>query len=153
MALYRLTVKYIIKTIDLIHSLDRIPLAKEIDKRAKENDLIMECLVQVNISLRKSNGCPQEDVEAFVKEVSFNYNNIRIVGLWEWLLFEAEPEQTRPYFKKLKNLFDELSSLSLENVEMKYLSMGMTNDYKIAIEEGSNMIRVGTGIFGERNYV
>jgi len=147
-------VKYIIKTIDLIHSLDRIPLAKEIDKRAKENDLIMDCLVQVNISLEDSkHGLLAEDVEAFVKEVSLNYNNIRILGLMGMAPFEAEPEQTRPYFKKLKSLFDELSSLSLENVEMKYLSMGMTNDYKIAIEEGSNMIRVGTGIFGERNYV
>ena len=67
--------------------------------------------------------------------------------------FEEDPEMTRPYFKKLKTLFNELSTLSLENVEMKYLSMGMTNDYKIAIEEGSNMVRVGTGIFGKRNYV
>ncbi len=147
-------VKYIIKTVDLIHSLDRVPLAKEIDKRAKENDLVMNCLVQVNISLEDSkHGLLAEEVYDFVKEISSNYKNIKILGLMGMAPFEVEVEQTRPYFKKLKTLFDELSKLPLENVEMKYLSMGMTNDYKIAIEEGSNMIRVGTGIFGERNYV
>ncbi len=146
-------VKYIIETIDLIHSLDRISLAKEIDKRAKEKDIIIECLVQVNISLEDTkHGLLEEDVEAFVKEVSSNYNNIKIVGLMGMAPFEVQPEQTRPYFKKLKTLFDGLAISSIDNVEMKYLSMGMTNDYKIAIEEGSNMVRIGTGIFGERNY-
>ncbi len=147
-------VKYIIETVDLIHSLDRISLAKEIDKRAKENNLIMNCLVQINISLEDSkHGLDLEDAKKFIKEISSNYNNIKILGLMGMAPFEEEPEMTRPYFKKMRALFDELSKLSLENVEMKYLSMGMTNDYKIAIEEGSNMVRVGTGIFGKRNYV
>lgn len=147
-------VKYIIETVDLIHSLDRISLAKEIDKKAKENELIMNCLIQVNISLEDSkHGLLLEDVENFIKQVSSDYKNIKILGLMGMAPFEENPEMTRPYFKKLKTLFNELSTLSLENVEMKYLSMGMTNDYKIAIEEGSNMVRVGTGIFGQRNYV
>ncbi len=147
-------VKYIIETVDLIHSLDRISLAKEIDKKAKENELIMNCLIQVNISLEDSkHGLLLEDVENFIKQVSSDYKNIKILGLMGMAPFEENPEMTRPYFKKLKTLFNELSTLSLENVEMKYLSMGMTNDYKIAIEEGSNMVRIGTGIFGQRNYV
>ncbi len=147
-------VKYIIETVDLIHSLDRISLAKEIDKKAKENGLIMNCLIQVNISLEDSkHGLLVEEVENFIKQVSSNYKNIKILGLMGMAPFEENPEMTRPYFKKLKTLFNELSTLSLVNVEMKYLSMGMTNDYKIAIEEGSNMVRVGTGIFGQRNYV
>ena len=147
-------VKYIIETVDLIHSLDRISLAKEIDKKAKENELIMNCLIQVNISLEDSkHGLLLEDVENFIKQVSSDYKNIKILGLMGMAPFEENPEMTRPYFKKLKTLFNELSTLSLVNVEMKYLSMGMTNDYKIAIEEGSNMVRVGTGIFGQRNYV
>ena len=147
-------VKYIIGTVDLIHSLDRISLAKEIDKKAKENELIMNCLIQVNISLEDSkHGLLLEDVENFIKQVSSDYKNIKILGLMGMAPFEENPEMTRPYFKKLKTLFNELSTLSLENVEMKYLSMGMTNDYKIAIEEGSNMVRIGTGIFGQRNYV
>ena len=147
-------VKYIIETVDLIHSLDRISLAKEIDKKAKENELIMNCLIQVNISLEDSkHGLLVEEVENFIKQVSSDYKNIKILGLMGMAPFEENPEMTRPYFKKLKTLFNELSTLSLVNVEMKYLSMGMTNDYKIAIEEGSNMVRVGTGIFGQRNYV
>lgn len=146
-------VKYIINKTNLIHSLDRIQLAKEINKRASENNIVADCLIQVNISLEDTkHGILKEDMLPFVKEVSQNYKNIRIMGLMGMAPYKENPEEVRPYFKEMKSLFENMKSLQLENVTPRYLSMGMTNDYIVAIEEGSNMVRVGTAIFGERNY-
>ena len=146
-------VKYIIDKVDLIHSLDRISLAKEIDKRAMENGKVMDCLVQVNISQEDSkHGLVKEDVAEFIKTVSSNYKNIRIRGLMGMAPFAEETEETRIYFKQLKDISLQIEGMNIESVKMEYLSMGMSNDYGVAIQEGSNMVRIGTAIFGKRNY-
>lgn len=146
-------VKYIINKTTLIHSLDRLSLAEEIDKRAGQNNIVVDCLIQVNISLEDTkHGLLKEDVPLFIKEVSKKFKNIKVRGLMGMAPFEENPEDARPYFREMKVLFENIKSLNLENVDLKYLSMGMTNDYRVAIEEGSNMVRVGTAIFGERNY-
>jgi len=146
-------VKYIINKTTLIHSLDRLSLADEIDKRAGQNNIVVDCLIQVNISLEDTkHGLLKEDVPLFIKEVSEKFKNIKVRGLMGMAPFEENPEDARPYFREMKTLFENIKSLNLENVDLKYLSMGMTNDYRVAIEEGSNMVRVGTAIFGERNY-
>lgn len=146
-------VKYIIDKVDMIHSLDRIALCEEIQKRAESIDRIINCLVQVNVSKEESkHGLEEKDVVDFVKTVSKNYKNIHIKGLMTMAPFTENEEEVRNVFKGLKNLSIELDKLNIPNVEMKELSMGMSNDYKIAIEEGATIVRVGTSIFGERNY-
>lgn len=144
-------VKYIIDKVAMIHSLDRISLAKEIDRRAGEHRLVMDCLVQVNISQEDTkHGQDEEEVLSFIREVSGSFPNIRIKGLMGMAPFVEEEEEIRRCFRRLKALFEKIRLLDLENVRMEHLSMGMTNDYEIAIQEGSTMVRVGTGIFGKR---
>lgn len=146
-------VKYIIDKVHMIHSLDRVGLCEEIQKRAEKIDRVIDCLVQVNISKEDSkHGLNEEDVIDFIKEVSSKYNNIHIKGLMTMAPFTDEEDKIRIVFKKLKNLSLKIEDLNISNVSMNYLSMGMSNDYKIAIEEGSTIVRVGTSIFGERNY-
>ncbi|WP_099187984.1 YggS family pyridoxal phosphate-dependent enzyme [Tepidibacter mesophilus] len=147
-------VKYVIDKADMIHSLDRISLCEEINKRAKSINKIMDCLVQVNIAREDTkHGLFKEDVIDFIKTVSSKYKNIKINGIMTMAPYVDKPEDVRIYFKDIKNISKEIERLNLENVDMKYLSMGMSNDYKVAIEEGSNMVRVGTSIFGRRNYM
>jgi PLP dependent protein len=146
-------VKYIVDKVHMIHSLDRKSLCDEIEKRAQGIDRVINCLVQVNISNEESkHGLSKEDVIPFIKDVSTNYKNIKIKGLMTMAMNSDNPEETRWVFKELKALSNEIKNLNIENVDIDYLSMGMSNDFKIAIEEGSNMVRVGTSIFGERNY-
>ena len=146
-------VKYIIDKAYMIHSLDRIALCEEIQKRAEKIDKVLNCLVQVNISKEESkHGLEEEEVIDFVKEVSSNYKNIHIKGLMTMAPFIDDEAEIRKVFKGLKDLSLEISDLNLPNVKMDTLSMGMSHDYKIAIEEGATIIRVGTSIFGERNY-
>lgn len=146
-------VKYIIDKVHMIHSLDRQALCEEIQKRAEKIDRTIDCLVQVNISKEESkHGLEEKDVIEFIKEVSANYKNIRIKGLMTMAPFTEDEDEVRAAFRGLKNLSLEIDKLNIHNVFMDYLSMGMSNDYQIAIEEGSNMIRVGTSIFGKRNY-
>lgn len=146
-------VKYIIDKVHMIHSLDRDSLAKEIDKRARERSKSMDCLVQVNISQEGSkHGQTKEEALDFVEHICRFYPNIRIRGLMGMAPFEEDSEKTRCYFTDMKQLFEEAKTLNLGNSEMSHLSIGMTNDYEIAIEEGSTIVRVGTGIFGRRNY-
>jgi pyridoxal phosphate enzyme (YggS family) len=150
--LQRNKVKYIIDKVSLIHSLDSISLAEEIDKRAKKIGRVMPVLIQVNIGKEESkSGVFEEDFENFVEKLSV-FENIEIQGLMTIPPRCDLKEQNRAYFRKMKNLFDELKKYSFKNFNIKYLSMGMTDDYEIAIEEGANIIRIGTGIFGERNY-
>ncbi|PAB58849.1 YggS family pyridoxal phosphate-dependent enzyme [Anaeromicrobium sediminis] len=145
-------VKYIIDKVSLIHSLDRVSLAKEINKRAKQHNIIMDTLVQVNVANEETKfGLKVEAVESFLEEIK-HMENIRVVGLMTIAPYEEDSENVRIYFKGLKKIFEELKGKDYSNVNMKYLSMGMTNDYKVAIEEGANFIRIGTGIFGLRNY-
>ena len=146
-------VKYIIDKVELIHSLDRISLAKEIQKRAEKEDLYINCLVQVNISKEESkHGIYKEDVESFIRECSSNYDRIRIKGLMTMAPFDASREEIRSVFRDLKDLSVKISEMNIDNVEMKELSMGMSGDYEIAIEEGATIVRIGTSIFGKRNY-
>lgn len=146
-------VKYIIDKVHMIHSLDRQALCEEIQKRAEKIDRTIDCLVQVNISKEESkHGLEEKDVIEFIKEVSTNYKNIRIKGLMTMAPFSEDENEVRNVFRGLKNLSLEIDKLNIHNVFMDYLSMGMSNDYQVAIEEGSNMVRVGTSIFGKRNY-
>ena len=146
-------VKYIIDKVCMIHSLDREGLAEEIDKRANKAGRVIDCLVQVNISGEESkHGMSREEVEPFVRLVAEKYPNIRIKGLMTMAPFDAEKDEIRKVFRDLKELSDEINNMNIENVEMKELSMGMTNDFEIAVEEGATMVRVGTAIFGKRNY-
>lgn len=146
-------VKYIIDKVYMIHSLDRIALCDEIQKRAEKIDRIINCLVQVNISKEESkHGLEEEFVLDFIKEVSSNYKNIHIKGLMTMAPFIDDEEEIRKVFRGLKELSLQIKDLDLPNVEMNILSMGMSHDYKIAIEEGSTIIRLGTSIFGQRNY-
>ena len=137
----------------MIHSLDRISLCEEIQKRAEKIDKVIKCLVQVNISKEESkHGLEEEQVVDFIKQVSKDYKNIHIQGLMTMAPFVDDEKEIRKVFSKLKKLSVEISNLNLPNVEMDTLSMGMSHDYKIAIEEGATIIRVGTSIFGQRNY-
>lgn len=146
-------VKYIIDKVYMIHSLDREVLCDEIQKRAEKIDRLINCLVQVNISEEESkHGLSENEVIDFIKTVSEKYKNIRIKGLMTMAPFTDQEDEIREVFSGLKNLSIEISKLNISNISMDYLSMGMSNDYKIAIEEGSNIIRIGTSIFGERNY-
>ena len=146
-------VKYIIDKAYMIHSLDRISLCEEIQKRAEKIDKVIKCLVQVNISKEESkHGLEEEQVVDFIKQVSKDYKNIHIQGLMTMAPFVDDEKEIRKVFSKLKKLSVEISNLNLPNVEMDTLSMGMSHDYKIAIEEGATIIRVGTSIFGQRNY-
>lgn len=145
-------VKYIIDKVALIHSVDSIGLAEEISRRAEKAGLVKDILVQVNVAEEESKfGIKYEDTESFIKQLS-QLSGIRVKGLMTIAPYFEDTELVRPVFRKLKEKFDTLAKANIPNVEMKYLSMGMTNDYKLAIEEGSNMVRIGTGIFGARNY-
>lgn len=146
-------VKYIIDKVDMIHSLDRISLAKEIQKQAEKQDRTIKCLVQVNISKEESkHGIYREDVVDFVKEVSINFKNIKIEGMMTMAPFTENEDDVRSVFKGLKELSNEIKNLNIPNVNMDVLSMGMSHDYRIAIEEGATIVRVGTSIFGKRDY-
>lgn len=145
-------VKYIIGKVKLIHSLESLSLAEEIDKRSKQHGLVTDVLVEINIAEEESKfGIKKENLIDFLKSIE-KYDNIRIVGLMTVAPFVEDKEEVRWVFKEMKHLFDEVSNMSFKNVDMKYLSMGMTNDYDVAIEEGSNIVRIGTAIFGSRNY-
>ncbi len=145
-------VKYIIDKVKLIHSLDRLSLAKEINKRAEKYDIIMDTLIQINISKEETKqGISVEEVDEFINSLS-EFKNIRVKGLMTIAPYENNIEDTRWIFKELKAIYQDIKSKNYKNVDMEILSMGMTNDYEIAIEEGSTMVRVGTGIFGKRKY-
>lgn len=144
-------VKYIIDKVDLIHSLDSISLAKEIDKRAKAKNIIASVLVQINIGEEESkSGIHKEELNNFIKEIG-EMENLKVCGLMA-VPPKCSGDEVRPYFKEMKSLFNNLKSFENDRLTMKYLSIGMTGDYEVAIEEGSNMVRVGTGIFGQRDY-
>lgn len=145
-------VKYIIDKVDMIHSVDSIKLAKEIDKRAKKANKVMDVLIQVNIADEDTKfGIAEDEINNFIEEIS-ELENVRVEGLMAMVPYVNDPEEVRDCFKKMKEVFDGLKRSSFKNINMNYLSMGMTNDYMVAIEEGANMVRIGTGIFGERDY-
>ncbi|MBE5941380.1 MAG: YggS family pyridoxal phosphate-dependent enzyme [Lachnospiraceae bacterium] len=145
-------VKYVVDKACLIHSLDSLKLAKEIQKEASKRNIVSEVLIEVNVANEESKfGLSVEEVLPFLEEIS-TYPNIHVNGLMTIAPFVDNPEENRVHFKRLKQLSLDIISKNIDNIDMNVLSMGMTNDYKVAIEEGATMIRVGTAIFGARNY-
>lgn len=136
----------------MIHSLDRMSLAKELNKRAKMHDITIDALIQVNVAEEKSKfGLMVNEVIPFIEQI-LDYDNIRIKGLMTMAPHTDDEETLRQVFRTMNNLKEEIKTKNFKNISMEFLSMGMSNDYEIAIEEGSNMIRLGTSVFGERNY-
>ena len=143
-------VKKAIGFFDMMQSLDSLKLANEISKRASESGKVMEVLVEVNTSGEESKfGIRPDEVLDFVKNIS-QLKGIRVKGLMTVGLFTSDFEKVRPCFRILKEIYERIKSENMPGIDMKYLSMGMTSDYEVAIEEGSNMLRIGTAIFGER---
>lgn len=150
--LQRNKVKYIIDKVDLIHSVDTYRLAEEINIQAKKKNIIVPILVEVNIAGEESKfGTSEEDAILLVEEIS-KLENIRIKGLMTIAPYVVDSEENRAFFRKIKQLSVDITNKNIHNVSMEILSMGMTGDYAVAIEEGATMVRVGTGIFGERVY-
>ena len=142
-------VKYISHFISLIHSLDRISLATEIDKCAKKSNRKIDCLIQLKISSEETKfGLDTSLLEDFYSDIQ-KYENINIVGLMGMASFTEDQQQISNEFSQIKDLYDKMS---LKNSKLKILSIGMSDDYRLAIEKGSNMIRVGSKIFGKRSY-
>lgn len=145
-------VKYVVDKACLIHSLDSVKLAKEIQKEAAKKQVITEVLIEVNVAEEDSKfGLKVEDVIPFLQEIC-TFTNIHVNGLMTIAPFVDNPEENRVHFHRLKQLSLDITSKNIDNIDMNVLSMGMTNDYKVAIEEGATMVRVGTAIFGARNY-
>jgi pyridoxal phosphate enzyme (YggS family) len=143
-------VKKAVALFDMIETVDSIGLAREIDRRCAEMGRVMPVLVEVNSGREEQKaGVLPENAEQLIKEIS-SLPNIRVMGLMTMGPRFGNPEDSRPYFVITRRLFDRIKALKLPDVEMKYLSMGMTNSYQIALEEGANLVRIGTKIFGER---
>ncbi len=143
-------VKKAIDIFDLIESVDSLKLAKEIERCCMRRDKVMPVLIEVNSGEEdQKNGVAPMDVEKLAREISA-LNYIKIMGLMTMGPRFGDPEQARPYFRKTREIFEQIRDLRLPKVEMRWLSMGMTNSYKVAIEEGANLVRVGTKIFGQR---
>ena len=148
-------VKNIIDKVVLIHSVDSLKLAKEISKRAIAADKVMDILIEINIGMEESkSGVPAEDVESLVKEIAAECEGVRIRGVMCVPPIGETPEDSRPYFKKTKAIFDNLKTLDLpqERFLPDTLSMGMSGDFEVAVEEGARIDLVGSSIFGKRNY-
>ena len=142
--------KYAVRLFDLIHSVDKLKLAREIDKQAKKIDKIQEILIQVNISEEASkSGVDVEDADNLLKDISL-LENLSVKGLMTMPPYYNEPEKVRPYFSALRGLRDHLEQQELFNVTLSELSMGMTGDFEVAIQEGTTLVRIGTAIFGKR---
>ena len=142
--------KYAVKLFDLIHTVDSLKLAREINKQAKKIDKIQNILIQVNISMELTkSGVYKEDAQKLIKDISL-LENLSIKGLMTMPPFFNNPEKARPYFSALRNFRDKIRNEAIKNVSMQELSMGMTGDFEVAIKEGATFVRIGTAIFGER---
>ncbi len=150
--LQRNKVKDVIDKACLIHSVDSLRLARTISAESEKRKLLVPVLIEVNVAGEESKfGVSPQDTEKLVREIA-DLPGISVRGLMTIAPFVTDPEENRPYFAKLKKLSVDISLKNIDNVDMNVLSMGMTGDYEVAIEEGATMIRVGTGIFGERDY-
>ncbi len=150
--LQRNKVKYIVDKVALIHSLDSYRLAEKIDQEAKKKDCKVDILVQINIGEEDSKfGIPIEEAESFIDSIS-DFENIRVKGLMCIAPYVEDGEENRALFRKMHEVFIDIKKKNKDNVFMDVLSMGMSGDYMVAIEEGATMVRVGSAIFGERNY-
>lgn len=145
-------VKYIIDKVALIHSVDSIKLAETIEKEASKKNCIANILIEVNVAEEESKfGLKLEEVLPFIEKIS-TFSHIRVKGLMTIAPFVENAEENRKIFDILHKLSVDIADKNIDNISMSVLSMGMTNDYEVAVEEGATMVRVGTGIFGARNY-
>jgi pyridoxal phosphate enzyme (YggS family) len=143
-------VKKAVAMFDMIETVDSVELALEIDKRCEQAGKTMPVLIEINSGREtQKSGVYPEDAERLVREIA-DLDNIKVKGLMTMGPRYGDPEKARPYFRETKNVFDKIKGLNITNVEMKYLSMGMTNSYPVALEEGANLVRIGSKIFGER---
>ena len=150
--LQRNKVKYIAGRVSLIHSVDSFRLAEEINIQAKKRQIVIPVLVEVNIADEHSKfGVRPEDTMELIRQISL-LDGVSIKGLMTIAPYVVDSEENRPFFHKIRELAIDIQSENIDNVSMRILSMGMTNDYVVAVEEGATMVRVGTGIFGERRY-
>ena len=150
--LQRNKVKYVVDKAYLIHSVDSLRLAEEIEKEAAKRNLVCPILVEINIGEEESkSGIRKEEAVALVKQIAA-LPHVKIKGLMCVPPVTEDPEESRPYFRQLSSLRKEIQAMELSGVEMKELSMGMTGDFEVAIEEGATFVRVGTAIFGARDY-
>ena len=150
--LQRNKVKYIVDRVCLIHSVDSLRLAEQINEEAKKKDVVCNILIEVNIANEESKfGVSREELKSLLDEIK-KLTNVQVKGLMTIAPFVENPEDNRKYFREMHKIFIDMSHENADNIKMEILSMGMTGDYQVAIEEGATMVRVGTGIFGERNY-
>ena len=150
--LQRNKVKYLVGKVELIHSVDSLRLANQIETEFAKKNEIANILIEVNMANEESKfGITSETTEQLVREIS-KLEHVRIKGLMTIAPYTDNPETNREYFRNMKKLSVDIKEKNIDNVSMNVLSMGMTGDYQVAIEEGATMVRVGTGIFGERNY-
>ncbi|MGL6173238.1 MAG: YggS family pyridoxal phosphate-dependent enzyme [Cellulosilyticaceae bacterium] len=145
-------VKYIIGKTSLIHSVDSIKLAQEIQRQSLKHDVISNILIEVNVAKEESkHGVYLEEVEALIREIA-NLSHVRVQGFMTVAPFVEDPEMNREVFQKLYKLSVDIQKQNIDNISTNILSMGMSNDFEVAIEEGATMVRVGTAIFGNRDY-
>ena len=150
--LQRNKVKYIVDKVELIHSVDSLRLAETINEEAVKKNVTVNILIEVNVAEEESKfGVSVEDTEDLIMQIK-DFPHIQIEGLMTIAPFVDDPEDNRVHFRRLRELLLDINSKNIDNVHMNVLSMGMTNDYEVAVEEGATMVRVGTGIFGARNY-
>ncbi len=148
--LQRNKVKRAVSIFDMIETVDSAQIAREIDKHCSQMGKVMPVLIEINSGReRQKSGVLPEDAERLVREIS-SLRNIRVEGLMTMGPRFGDPEDSRPYFTETRRVFEKIKGLNLPNVQMKYLSMGMTNSYQVALEEGANIVRIGSKLFGER---
>lgn len=152
--LQRNKVKYIAPFVSLIHGVDSLRLLVEVNKQAIKNNRVIECLLQVFIADEETKfGLSRDELNELIQSTEFKaLENIKVIGLMGMATNTDNKEQIRSEFAGLRSLFEELKDSSFQNLEMREISMGMTGDYQIACEEGSTMVRIGSAIFGARNY-
>ena len=142
--------KIAVRIFDMIETVDSIKLASAIDRACREIGKIMPILIEINSGEESQKaGVMPKDALSLIQAV-VGLQHVRVMGLMTMGPFSDDPEDSRPYYKKTKALFDELKAMNIKGIEMRYLSMGMSDSYRVAIEEGANLIRIGTMIFGER---
>ncbi len=145
-------VKYVVGRAALIHSVDSLHLAEAIEKESAKQNLVSDILVEVNVAQESSKfGLKTEEVEQLIREIA-KFPHIHVCGLMTIAPYVSDPEQNRGIFCQLKKLSVDIATKNIDNIDMSVLSMGMTGDYEVAVEEGATHVRVGTGIFGERDY-
>lgn len=150
--LQRNKVKYIVDKVSMIHSVDSLRLAQTIEQEAAKHDVCVPILLEVNVAQEETKfGLKMEEVLPLVESIA-EFPHIKIQGLMTIAPYVQNPEENRPVFRQLKKLSVDIAAKNINNVTMSVLSMGMTGDYQVAVQEGATMVRVGTGIFGERVY-